>query len=187
MHNLTNQTLEECVSCNKEYNDLWVFFHKRTKSYSSQWKITSNLPKGWQMLQCPECTNALLVKENLTRPTFNSRYEINYRFVSEQDANFAIRWNQSKQEAPNSIKLILKEIEASTAQYDYIFAGPPYGLPILDSIPDRIFRNKLLKPDGWLVLEHNPNHDFKEHSHYWQERNYGKTIFSFFREEEATS
>lgn len=82
----------------------------------------------------------------------------------------------------NIIKIdVFQFIKTSGSQYDYIFAGPPYGLPTLDSIPDRIFEQNLLKPEGWLVLEHNPNHDFKAHPNYWQERNYGKTIFSFFR------
>ena len=76
---------------------------------------------------------------------------------------------------------VFRFIASTDAQYDYIFAGPPYGLAALDSIPDLIFEKKLLKPDAWFVLEHNPNHDFKKHPHYWQERHYGKTIFSFFK------
>ena len=63
-------------------------------------------------------------------------------------------------------------------------AAAHYGLPLLDTIPDRIFEADLLRPGGWLVLEHNPHHHFREHPHYWQERNYGKTIFTFFRKEE---
>ncbi|MEM1219527.1 MAG: RsmD family RNA methyltransferase [Bacteroidota bacterium] len=64
--------------------------------------------------------------------------------------------------------------------FDYIFAGPPYPLPTLDTIPDRIMAANMLKPGGLLVLEHNPNHDFKSHPHYQEERHYGKTIFAFF-------
>lgn len=66
-------------------------------------------------------------------------------------------------------------------EYDYIFAGPPYPLPNLDTIPDRVFEHQLLRPGGWLVLEHNPHHDFSEHPHFFQVRNYGKTLFSFFQ------
>lgn len=69
----------------------------------------------------------------------------------------------------------------ATAKYDYIFAGPPYGLPTLDSIPDVIFEKELLAEGGLFVLEHNPHHSFKNHPHFFQERNYGKTIFSFFK------
>lgn len=65
-------------------------------------------------------------------------------------------------------------------QYDYIFAGPPYPLPILNSIPDEIFKHQILSKDGLFVLEHNPNHDFKSHPNFKNQRNYGTTIFSFF-------
>ena len=64
--------------------------------------------------------------------------------------------------------------------FDYIFAGPPYGLPSISWIPDLIFEHKLLRQDGLFIMEHNPNHTFKSHAHYQEERNYGKTIFSFF-------
>ena len=75
---------------------------------------------------------------------------------------------------------VFKFMERASTQYDYIFAGPPYPLPTLDTIPDRLFEADLLASDGWFVLEHNPNHDFKEHPKYREERNYGSTIFSFF-------
>ncbi len=87
---------------------------------------------------------------------------------------------------------VFKFVERSAEQYDYIFAGPPYPLPTLDTIPSEIFKHDLLKPGGWLVLEHNPNHKFDDDPHFLQKRNYGKTIFSFFekpleKESESTS
>lgn len=75
---------------------------------------------------------------------------------------------------------VFKFIKTNPLQYDYIFAGPPYGLATLDNIPDLIFKNNLLNDDGIFVLEHNPNHDFKEHVNFQEVRNYGKTIFTFF-------
>lgn len=79
---------------------------------------------------------------------------------------------------------VFKYIEACTRQYDYIFAGPPYALTNIPEIPSLIFDKDLLLPGGWLVLEHNPNHNFKQHPHFSQVRNYGATIFSFFEKEE---
>lgn len=76
---------------------------------------------------------------------------------------------------------VFKFIDVATRQYDYIFAGPPYALPTIDSIPDLIFEKNLLLPDGWFVMEHNPHHDFTNHPHIFDIRHYGKTIFSFFR------
>jgi 16S rRNA (guanine966-N2)-methyltransferase len=75
---------------------------------------------------------------------------------------------------------VFKFMTMTGEQYDYIFAGPPYPLPTIDTIPDKVFENDMLKPGGWLVMEHNPNHTYTHHPHYWQERHYGKTIFSFF-------
>ena len=75
---------------------------------------------------------------------------------------------------------VFKFMERTTEQYDYIFAGPPYALPTIDAIPDLIFEKKLLKENGWFVMEHNPHHEYDEHPRFSQKRNYGKTIFSFF-------
>ena len=76
---------------------------------------------------------------------------------------------------------VFRFIERAYEQYDYIFAGPPYGLAGLDTIPDKIFEKKILRGDGWFVLEHNPNYKFETHAHFFQVRNYGKTLFSFFK------
>jgi 16S rRNA (guanine966-N2)-methyltransferase len=76
---------------------------------------------------------------------------------------------------------VFKYIKSCKRSFDYIFAGPPYGLKELDSIPDEIFRHKLLNPGGLFVLEHNPNHDFTLHPNFKESRNYGTTIFAFFQ------
>lgn len=74
-------------------------------------------------------------------------------------------------------------INQSKEQYDLIFAGPPYGLDILDEIPDRIFEAGLLKPEGIFVLEHNDHHNFDNHKDFAERRSYGQTNFSFFLED----
>jgi 16S rRNA (guanine(966)-N(2))-methyltransferase RsmD len=76
---------------------------------------------------------------------------------------------------------VFRFIDHNTAQYDYIFAGPPYALPTIDTIPDLIFEKHMLLPDGLFVMEHNPHHDFLDHPHLVDIRKYGKTILSFFR------
>ncbi len=78
---------------------------------------------------------------------------------------------------------VFRFIRSKPAPFDYIFAGPPYPLPNIPEIPDRIIENGLLREGAWLVLEHNPNHDFQKHPHFMQVRNYGKTIFSVFTPE----
>lgn len=78
---------------------------------------------------------------------------------------------------------VFKFMASAGQQYDYIFAGPPYGLPTIDSIPDAIFEHQLLAKDGLFVMEHNPNHSYQDHPRFEEQRHYGKTIFSFFRPE----
>lgn len=75
---------------------------------------------------------------------------------------------------------VFRFIENCTEDYDFIFAGPPYGLPRLEEIPDVVFSHSLLRPHGWLVVEHNPHHNFEDHARFLMKRNYGKTIFTFF-------
>jgi 16S rRNA (guanine(966)-N(2))-methyltransferase RsmD len=71
-------------------------------------------------------------------------------------------------------------IERAARQWDYIFAGPPYGMPRLDELPDLIIERGMIAPEGLFVLEHNPNHDFTHHPQLTDIRHYGKTVFSFF-------
>lgn len=72
-------------------------------------------------------------------------------------------------------------IQNTNRKYDYIFAGPPYPLPNLDSIPNVLFESSILAEDGLFVLEHNPQHNFEAHPHFNESRKYGQTIFSFFK------
>jgi len=66
-------------------------------------------------------------------------------------------------------------------QFDLIFADPPYDLEELDTIPELIFQNRLLKEGGLLVLEHGKDRHFEEHPHFTERRVYGSVNFSLFR------
>jgi len=72
-------------------------------------------------------------------------------------------------------------IKRCEEQYDYIFAGPPYPLKNIPEIPDLILEKNMLTANGLLVLEHNPQVKLDKHLHLHDQRNYGQTIFSFFR------
>jgi 16S rRNA (guanine966-N2)-methyltransferase len=78
---------------------------------------------------------------------------------------------------------VFKFISQCTEKFDFIFAGPPYDLTTIDNLPKDIFNRKLLKKDGWLVLEHTPRNDYKSFPFYKTERNYGTTIFTTFIED----
>jgi len=65
-------------------------------------------------------------------------------------------------------------------QYDLIFADPPYDLKNLETLPDEIFNNNLLKPDGLLILEHSEQNNFNAHPNFTNHKKYGSVNFSFF-------
>lgn len=75
---------------------------------------------------------------------------------------------------------VFKFISQCTDQFDLIFAGPPYALTNIDDLPILIFKQGLLKPGGWFILEHTPRNDYKKFEGYHQERKYGTTIFTIF-------
>ena len=75
---------------------------------------------------------------------------------------------------------VFKFIEQCNAQFDFIFAGPPYALGTIDEIPKLIAEKGLLKPNGWFVLEHTPRNSYKNYRLFKAERNYGTTVFSIF-------
>ncbi len=71
---------------------------------------------------------------------------------------------------------------AKSSVYDYIFAGPPYGLPQLSALPDLILSQfSLLASGGLFVLEHNQHFTFEQSPYFRELRKYGGTHFTFFR------
>ena len=77
-------------------------------------------------------------------------------------------------------KDVKKFLKKSPERYNYVFAGPPYGLGWMIELPDLVIENCLLQKDGLCVIEHNPGHDFNGHKFFSEKRNYGQTVFSFF-------
>ena len=66
-------------------------------------------------------------------------------------------------------------------KFNIIFADPPYDLEGIEEVIKRVYRNDLLREDGWLIIEHSPGKDFSAFDGFYQHRNYGKVNFSFFR------
>lgn len=76
---------------------------------------------------------------------------------------------------------VFKFINGAREPFDFIFADPPYDLKELETIPDLIFRNNLLKEDGIFVLEHGKQNHFEEHPNFVERRVYGSVNFSIFK------
>lgn len=66
-------------------------------------------------------------------------------------------------------------------QFDIIFADPPYEFKGVETIPDLVFQNMLLKDNGLLIIEHSKRTDMSELRNYKETRNYGNVHFSFFK------
>jgi 16S rRNA (guanine(966)-N(2))-methyltransferase RsmD len=76
---------------------------------------------------------------------------------------------------------VFRFIASSREKFDFIFADPPYDLPELPTIPERIFEAGLLADDGLFVLEHSRKNDFSHLPQFVELRTYGSVNFSFFR------
>ncbi len=77
---------------------------------------------------------------------------------------------------------VFKFLEKHTANYDLIFADPPYDLAQKDfeKIIALIFENELLDEEGMLIIEHSKHTSLEHLEHFSSARNYGGSVFSFF-------
>lgn len=96
--------------------------------------------------------------------------------------------NELKIENAEVIRMdIFQFLQNHSKQYDFIFAGPPYALGTIDEIPKIILGQSLLATNGVFVLEHTPRNQYELFEGFWFQRNYGTTVFSFFRKNEEGS
>lgn len=90
----------------------------------------------------------------------------------------------SKQYELNAIKVIksdvFKFLEMETKQYDLIFADPPYDLPQINQIASKVIDRNLLKPNGYLIIEHPSLKKLDNHPSFIEQRKYGSSSFSFY-------
>ncbi len=76
-------------------------------------------------------------------------------------------------------------LKRATTPYHIIFCDPPYDLENIKTIPELVFQNNLLKPQGWLIVEHGELTDLSKMEHFNQHRKYGNVNFSVFIAGEA--
>ena len=75
-------------------------------------------------------------------------------------------------------------IRRMVAQYDLIFADPPYDLDGIEVLPDLVLSSGLLSGGGFFILEHSSGYKFEKHPHFDSHRNYGSVNFSLFKQDE---
>ncbi len=78
---------------------------------------------------------------------------------------------------------VFKVLERLSRSYDVIFADPPYDLAQSEfvKISERVFDNKLLNPEGLLIIEHSKHTVLNDAPYYQETRKYGGSAFSFFK------
>lgn len=76
---------------------------------------------------------------------------------------------------------VFKYLQLETDQYDLIFADPPYDLNQIPEIPKIVFEKNLVAPGGLLIVEHQSMQNLSQHPAFVEQRKYGHSSFSFFK------
>ncbi len=66
-------------------------------------------------------------------------------------------------------------------KYDIVFADPPYDLENLALLPKLVLTRKIVKKEGWFILEHGKNYQFNDIEYFSETRKYGSVHFSIFK------
>lgn len=75
---------------------------------------------------------------------------------------------------------VFRFIDTCRKQFDIIFADPPYDLPQLSALPERILTSPMAKPGTLVIVEHSVANDFSHLPAFAERRTYGKVNFSLF-------
>ena len=75
---------------------------------------------------------------------------------------------------------VLKYLKKCSKQYDLVFADPPYSkVDLLVETIQLVQDKKVLKPGGWLIVEHETSQHLPE-QFCFDKRVYGQSTFSFY-------
>lgn len=68
--------------------------------------------------------------------------------------------------------------------YDLVFADPPYRFERTEELPAIIFGQKIVRPGGYLLIEHTTDLRFESTPVYaaGPEKRFGRTVVTFFQE-----
>ena len=84
----------------------------------------------------------------------------------------------------NEVKVIKSDafafLKRTTGNYHIVFCDPPYDMENFELLPELVFSKDLLKPGGWLIVEHGERTDLSKIEHFREHRSYGNVNFSIF-------
>ena len=78
---------------------------------------------------------------------------------------------------------VLNFLKLTDKKFNVIFADPPYNLKDEKyyEIINIIFKNKILKYDGFLIIEHSSKIQLNQHNFFSDNRKYGDSNFTFYK------
>lgn len=73
-------------------------------------------------------------------------------------------------------------LDRATLQFDLIFADPPYAFESTPDLPAKIFQKKLVRDEGYLIVEHHKKTIIPSDGLYAlsAQKRFGSTLVSFF-------
>jgi len=74
-------------------------------------------------------------------------------------------------------------LEKASVKADIIFADPPYDFTVeqFAKIPQLVFQKNILLDEGMLIVEHSKHTDLSHIRNFSNQKNYGGSAFSFFK------
>ncbi|MBE7176013.1 MAG: RsmD family RNA methyltransferase [Mucilaginibacter polytrichastri] len=89
---------------------------------------------------------------------------------------------QLQLDAIKAVKMdVFSWLKSTPEKYDIVFADPPYDLDRIPEIAQRVFDQKILGENGLLIIEHQSMMNLSVHPQFSEQRKYGHSSFSFFR------
>lgn len=76
----------------------------------------------------------------------------------------------------------LNYLKKENKNYHLIFADPPYVYKQAEDLVELVFERKLLKEEGYFILEHGKDQNFEQHEHCRFTKKFGNVNFTFFAE-----
>ena len=74
---------------------------------------------------------------------------------------------------------VLQWLKRNDQQFDVVFADPPYAAAAqYGQLVDLIEERQIIRPEGWLILEHDSRQNFAKHPNFVELRQYGQSYFS---------
>jgi 16S rRNA (guanine966-N2)-methyltransferase len=77
---------------------------------------------------------------------------------------------------------VMNYLGTAKEAFDLVFCDPPYAFPHTSDLPGRIFRDGLLRDDGYMIVEHADGLHFSSTPEYTAgpEKKFGRTLVTFF-------